>query len=524
LIPLSHVAWGPTDAIDRDKHFAEKWVEPDEIKKCLRSDNWIITGEKGAGKTAIRKALVEIYGNEFFAAPVVDFNDISFKVLNDHLIELANTTKVSKTATLSHFWQYAIVVEAMVAAARKNYERYGDLIDRIPADRANIAMNERLMRLIEEVWNRIDEFTGTRNARSRRSGRPKANLVASSGLTAKLIQQLSKFPLDPEFEAIKRAFFERIEGKNDRIVLILDGFDRLKNDGGRSDATKLIFASLIDSVYAIHADPHLPPSFQIKAFMPHDRYLSLPLRDSDKIDTMHVSIRWTRDTLQAFLKRRLELTKNINHYSTFVATWRQVMPDTIRNATYQIDEDSFDYLARHTMLRPRQMQIHLEQLATDYYDKNIDPSMVPAAVGEASKKIAKYFVDEFKTDYPYLSKFISSLHRQNNVMEYREFSKLVEGGLAKFHKNGDAPDFEDMIDTLYAMGFFGVLNFVEPGRELPGVYCPPSKESRRHFVDFFFKSPHPSVSGTLQDTSVVALHPVFTDYCSLRPHSTLIVG
>jgi hypothetical protein len=338
------------------------------------------------------------------------------------------------------------------------------------------------------------------------------------------IEQLTKFPLGPEFDLIKKTFFNRIEKNNDRVVLILDGFDRLKTDGGRSDANHLIFASLLDAIQALHGDPNLPPTLYIKAFIPHDRYLALPLRDSDKLDTMHASIRWNRDNLQAFVKKRLDLTQKIQQHSAFSGAWRQVMPETIRNATYQLEEDSFDYIVRHTMMRPRQLQIHLEQISDDYLDRNIDPSMVPNSVSEASKKIAKFFADEFKTDYPYLSRFIASLHRKDNILDYRDFVTIVEAGINKYHKNGDAPDIEDMIDNLYAMGFFGVLNFIEPGREMPGLYCPPTKESRRHYIDFFFKNPHPSISGTLQDSSVIAFHPVFTDFCSLQPHPTLIVG
>jgi hypothetical protein len=86
---------------------------------------------EGNGKSAIRRALVEIYGKQYLVAPVVDFNDISFRVLHEHLIELASTTKLSKTATLSHFWQYAMIVEMIAAAARRDPDRYADLLNKI---------------------------------------------------------------------------------------------------------------------------------------------------------------------------------------------------------------------------------------------------------------------------------------------------------------------------------------------------------------------------------------------------------
>jgi hypothetical protein len=165
-------------------------------------------------------------------------------------------------------------------------------------------------------------------------------------------------------------------------------------------------------------------------------------------------------------------------------------------------------------MRPRQLQIHLEKIATDYPDQNIDPSMIPAAVAESSKRIAKFLVDEFRTDHQYLARFITSLHKKDNVMEYKIFRLLIEEGMRRYYTNGKPPQIEDTVDTLYAMGFFGVVNFVDHGRETPAGYYPPTRESRRHFVDFFFKNPHPSISGTLQDDSVVAFHPVLIDYAA----------
>jgi hypothetical protein len=523
MIPLSYVKWGPTDALARDSQFSDKWTEPEDIKICLAGDKWLISGEKGSGKSAIRRALTEIYGARYLAAPVVDFNDITFKVLYEHLVALASTTKLSKTATLSHFWQYALIIELIVAAADKAPDRYVDLLAAIPTARAAVPLNERLVRLLEEAWNKIDDFTGMKARKKPNPKARRANLVASSGLTAKLLDQLSKFPLGHEHSELKLKFFNRIESNGDRLVLVLDGFDRLKNDGANSSATKLIFASLVDAVQTLRSDRNLPGSLELKVFIPHDRYLALPLRDSDKVDTMHAAIRWTRPSLKEFLKRRLDLTPKLAQVSAgnFNALWRQVIPEQITNNHYRIEEETFDYIVRHSMFRPRQVQIHLEHIGSQYPDRNIDPSMVPRAISESSKKIAKYFIDEFVSDHPSLGRFVSAFHRKDNVFEYRYFRSVIADKLGP--KDVDLV-LEDKVDTLYAMGMFGVVNFIEPGSEVGDVYCPPTKESRRHFVDFFFKNPHPSISGTLKDDSIIAFHPVFADYCNLRPHPSLIVG
>jgi hypothetical protein len=525
MIPLNKVNWGPTDALEKDKYFSQKWIETPSIKICILPTNWIVSGEKGSGKSAIRRALSEIYSDRYIAGPIVDFNNITFKVVYDNLVELSNTTRLSKTSTLSHYWQYAMLVELVIASAKVLPEVYGVYFERLPSSKTGISLNQRLLTLLEDAWNKIDEFTGQARSKQKKgvAKSKAANLLSSAGLSASLLSDLSLFPLGDDFTQLKQDFFQQIESRGDRLVLILDGFDRLRNDGAPSDSVQLIFASLVDAIQSIRTDENLPDGLEIKAFIPHDRYIALTLRDFDKVDTMHTAIRWGRDTLKEFLKKRLELTPKLVGDS-FPVLWRQVMPERIVNSLYRIEEESFDYLLRHTMMRPRQLQIHLEHLASEYHDDIVDPSGVPKAITESSKKVAQYFINEFRTDHPNLGRFLSSLHQKDNVMEFRVFRVLVEDALKKFHSKQNSLTVEDKIDTLYSMGFFGIINFIEPSVTVGDIYCPPTKESKRYYVDFFYKNPHPSISTTLCDDSVIAFHPILIDYASLRPHPTMIIG
>lgn len=126
MIPLSNVNWGPTDALERDAKFPQKWIETPSIKKCLLKKSWLISGEKGSGKSAIRRALSEIYKSNFTTVSIVDFDDITFKALYENLVELALATKLSKTTTLSHYWQYAMIIELINACAKAKPTIYND--------------------------------------------------------------------------------------------------------------------------------------------------------------------------------------------------------------------------------------------------------------------------------------------------------------------------------------------------------------------------------------------------------------
>ncbi|HEY1607061.1 MAG TPA: hypothetical protein VGF77_15845 [Allosphingosinicella sp.] len=521
--PLNSVEWGPIDANRADELFTEKWIEPDHIRTCLDSANWIVTGEKGSGKSAIQRAIREIHESMYFVTPLVSFNDVTFRAISENLVSLADTTKISKTSTLSNYWQYCIIVELIKACSQKDGYIYGNVAQEIPQERRRRAakLNFNLLSLLEEAWNKIDFFTEPEERGARRSRR--ANLLGSHGLSAALLHDLSTFPLDARFQGIKHEFYNLLSKHRHNVILILDDFDKLRNDGTKAESVQLIFESLVDAILSIRADSACPEFLSIKAFIPHDRYLRISLRDSDKISDISTSIRWTHDTLRQFVKRRIETTTKISGHS-FSHAWQQVMPRVLVNPVHKLEEDTFEYLVRHTMMRPRQLQIHLGALAKRHAGMTISPTMIPKSVAASSAEIAKYFIDEFALDYPNLDKFVLMFSDKNNVMEYSKFREQILHGLRKFDGESGGYLVDSRIDDFYSMGLFGIVRFAEDNNLNSGHYYPPTREGRHHYVEFFYRRPYSSVSGRLQDDALIALHPVFVDYANLKPHSSLIIG
>ena len=520
MIPLSSVSWGPINATENDAQFPDKWIEPVEVRNCLEHDCWIVTGEKGSGKSAIQRAMREIHAADYYVTPLVDFDKVTFGALYQNLVDLSTTTQLSSSVTLSNYWQYSIVLELLKACAKKD-RSYAELLPRITdAKHDEIPLNARLLRLIEEAWNRIDEFTRGENAHS--AGRA-ANVLASGGLSSRLLHDLSEFPLGSEYQEMKRRFFRRIDERKHRATLILDGFDTLITHDAKPASIQLMFASLVDAILNIRKDPDLPRFLGIKALIPHDRYINLSLRDADKVGVMHTAIRWNIDSLKEFVRKRIEITARAKP-GPFQVLWRQVFPESIVNPFYRLEEDSFEYVLRHTMLRPRQLQIHLDHLARRHRDLNIDPTMVPASIAESCRYLSTYFMQEYALDHPHLERFVLTFERKDNVLEFKSFRDLVLAGLQRFHGTKHGIDVDEKVDTLYAIGLFGIVRFVESGDPMQEQYYPPTRESRRHYVDFFFRKPYTKVSTRLEDDSLVALHPLFVNFANLRPHPTLIIG
>jgi hypothetical protein len=521
MIPLSDVAWGPVNATERDTKFQDKWIEPAEVRNCLEHDCWIVTGEKGSGKSAIQRAMREIHRDEYYATPLVDFDKVTFGLLYENLQNLSRTTQLDSSVTLSNYWQYSIVIELIRACVKKDPALYGDLLQEGRASRhGDMPLNKRLMYLFEESWNLVDDFTAARRSETSVT---QANMVASGGLSSDLLHNLSTFPLGPEYEKVKREFFGRVERNQHRVTLILDGFDTLITQDTKASSIHVIFSSLVDAILSLRKNEHLSSFIGIKALIPHDRFINLSLRDSDKVGAMHTAIRWNHETLKEFVEKRIAITPKIRS-GNFPSLWRQVFPETVPNAFYKLEEDSFQYVLRHTMFRPRQLQIHLAHLAHGHSSVNIDPSMVPKSISESSLELARYFIDEYRLDHPNLERLILTFERKPNVMEFKIFREMVATGIRRFHPSDDDVDVDERIDVLYAIGLFGVIRFVEQGDVEEQPYYPPTKESRRHYLDFFYRKPYSKVSSRLSDTSLVALHSIFVNFANLRLHDSLIVG
>jgi hypothetical protein len=243
----------------------------------------------------------------------------------------------------------------------------------------------------------------------------------------------------------------------------------------------------------------------------------------DKLDALHTAIRWKMETLKNFIAKRIVLNPKIKQ-GPFQTLWRQIFPEAVTNIFHRIEEDSFDYLARHTMLRPRQLQIHLGTLASNHRGANIDPSMVPKSVAESNRKLATHFINENLIDHPNLEGMILSFERRDNVMSFNVFREKIATSLRKAHGPDHGLNVDEEIDALYVMGLLGVLRFVEDGDMRRNRYYPPCKESRQHYVDFYYSAPDTKISARLADDTPVALHPIFVDFANLRPHPSLIIG
>jgi len=521
LIPVSKIEWGPDDALARDQNFAKKWIEPNDIEICLNESYWLVSGEKGSGKTAICRALTEIYREQFDVIFRVDFDGIIFRPLYENIVAFAKATHLDRTVTLSQYWQYAIVMEIIKESAKSFPEVYGSIFERANRLDHSGTIYDRLMQTMENAWNIIDRITGAEGAGKGRS--KSANLLETGGVAARDLSELSRFPLTERFKTLRDDFFKSVEGNNQRIVLVMDGLDKIDNRDIDRNSIGLIFSSLVDATITLKNYPKTPPGLLLKIIIPHDRYLSLSLRDSDKTDLCHVAIKWNKDSLEAFVQRRIEVSLK-TEFKKFDAAWHAIMPGQVLNKQYGKSENTFEYLVRHTMHRPRQLQVHLNNIARSHKGESIESNMIPGCVKQSCSSLSRHFLKEYEIDHPNLSRLFQAFDRKLNVMEFKVFREIVSSVNTRTKREFRSFEVDDEIDRLFTIGFFGIVRFMERSELERDFHVFNCEEFGRYYVEFFFKNPRFSVAGILRDDTLVALHPIFIEGANLRPHPTMMVG
>lgn len=530
MIPLSDVDWTPIDADEADNEFLEKWFESGDIKMCLRDNIWIVSGEKGSGKSAMKRALVEKYGKEYSTIHCIEFDSLAFRPIYNNIVKIARDTELSRTTLLSNIWRYCLIFEIGRNLSEKFpslYERiFREFPQRLPED---ATINAGLLSLTASLWNMIDDFTDPDAASSKTKRRP--NLLSSGGLTAELIEKMKNFPTDDFFENIKNRLYGIMDEHGHRVMLMLDGFDILRTESAKDreseidsqDSIQLIFATLVTSVQTLRMDRGRSSGLCVKAFIPHDRFVNLELRDSDKMSAYHAPIKWTPRTLRDFVHKRVRATSDLTG-AHFENVWHEIMPPKVHNTQYEVDEESFEYILRHTFWRPRQIQIYLMRLSALCHDEVIQANTIPDSISETSKEIAKFFVDEYCLNFPYLEKLIRSFKGRYNVQNYKEFRNHIHSFLNRERGELSGYDVDDIMNSFYKIGLFGIVDFLDKDTPKRESYYPPRKGKQAHFVAFGYKKYEVNVAATLTDEDLVALHPCFVDYANLKAHPEIIVG
>jgi len=480
-----------------DQRFKNHFVESIDLSRINNNNSSIVYGSKGAGKTALRRALTELNRDSFLTTKTIDLDEISFAQVHQALARLRDTSRAEIANLARNTWRNVLAVYCLEAVA--------DTVPKESVLRREIreflasegyieieSSNNRIIGLIERLLT-LSGGIGLERGTSH-----------SLGLTKTQLSVINEFPYHPALRSLLDKCAGIIEESGKFVLICLDGFDSIIDH--TPESRKAIFAGLIDAIYKCSKDRLFCNSFCFKAFLPREltEEARMIVWDADKFIQNTHYLRWPENSFQDLLSRRLQSysrTKS-GHFNDI---WRDLMPEKIKNPTHGVEEYSFGYILRHTLYRPRQVLTHMQRIF-DYWDESpsssfrVDPSFIPPIIARTNYEMAQYVVNQMQITHPQLGHFMKSWGGSSNTIFVGDFQDRI----GKIFGCQTLQETGTVFDSLFNLGIFGLARSSEIKNSAR------STSFRFGFVGDTFA---PNIHATVNNFDVVALSPMFSEFC-----------
>lgn len=476
----------------KDDNFQNHFIEVHNLEKIVDDDSDIVYGLKGSGKTALCRAITELNKDKFLATRFINLDSISFSQINAALEQLNKTTSKEIIKLSSKTWHNVLLIYGI--------ETYADLLDdnshlkkRIEnfitkKKYYNTKSNNRLIIFISNLLNKIREV-GLDDDDS------------PLGLTVNQIEEIDK-TFDDELHYILEECNKLLQLEEKKIILCLDGFDSIIDH--TVESRRAIFSGLVDAVYKCSKDPVINKNFCFKAFLP--RELTDSVRnihfDADKhIFNTHY-LNWTNTEFKELICKRL--ARYSKRSRNFKDIWSEHMPEKVVNTVHNIEENTLEYILRHTLYRPRHVLIHLQCIFDEWDSRNssqkVDPSFIPPLVSKTNIHLAELISAELEYTISGITQFLHSWNTFSCTISFAQFLNRMK----KMFKVDTIDEQRILFDKLYNIGIIGFHRNTELRRsnkiECSFAYANSALGNRMVF-------------NSLEENDIIALSPIFQEYC-----------
>lgn len=525
--------FGDQDAT-KDIHLNECFTQLPSHIDALHPKIFTIRAYKGSGKTAFLEQLkfcsVDICErfsicpfNEKFCKQIdsyfivpIDVTKISFQTLFD-LSKSKSDPRLEITEMLVNIFKL-VLINAIINKIEKDpeqYSKYGDISKSFKK---------------ESILNTSKSLLGSLFIAAEKS------LTSGSDLAA-IIN--STFLENTNLEKVYSKCINFLVETKKVAILFLDEFDIIIDLFKSSVSNRFFFhqtiaTSLLEIAYNGHlASDDASISFpninvQLKILFPEDLYSMLSPRDKQKYDRHAIKLRWSSNDLRVFLDKRLRvfLPDRLIKKESGTFIWNILFNKKIDNSFFSISEAPVDYIIRHTLFKPRDIQQICISITEEFIEKRnirtqeqffkslpIDEDSIKDGVKKGSQQIIEYLITEFDTFN--LKKILGILKNKNNIMKYVDLYNL----LSKEGFSLGELTLTDIINRMWEIGIIGIIK--EGQHEIPEAYRQHKvfKDSQNiYHVSLFSFSWRNETEFSTDDKIVIA--PLFFDYLDLKLDKT----
>lgn len=487
---------------EEDSNFRDHFISTKYSNRILTDESDIIFGTKGSGKTALSITLTDFHKDIFLTTLVFNLNTLSFHRLLNNLNKLKDNVNEDINIVSRIAWKNALLNQSILAASKCIDD--ADLKHKIVSilnedgfiknDEDILDSDAKVTSVLENLFNQIKDALFTHSP--------------ISTLASQQANVINKFPLNQKTSDILDELISTIKSTGKKILVSVDGLDSIADHSFES--RNVIFTGLIDAIYHLRINKKLNEAFIFKAFLPQELTIDAKIKiwDSDKhLHNTHY-INWDKSALKEFIKRRFVLKSKLTNGS-FQEAWLEFMPEKIINPVYNVEEYSFDYILRHTLYRPRQLQNHIYVILQRWIETTgghtkIQPSFIPKIISENNVILAEQVAgQQLSKIYPNFIQFLKSWNKSSTSVNAGVFRDRISR-----YFGSDYKIVNQLFDEFYIFGIFGIAI----DDERPDFL----KKSKKFHYSYVNDRIISSIHDTVNESDLIAFAPMFRKYCGLK--------
>jgi energy-coupling factor transporter ATP-binding protein EcfA2 len=485
IFPFGH------NAAEKDAAMLSSSFSPAKYVQAAFDDSvTLLIGRRGSGKTALSMHLRKSVPSRYGVSIDLDKSQALGKVLTEADKALKGAPSIA-TDQIADLWEFAIVSKTMQKllddAKFLDYEGSGVVKDALIS--LGINQETKVFQMVRALFQGIG----------------KANKPAEA--LGDAVLGIAEVMRSTTFERATREL-RGFLGK----VRVLVAIDTIEDYRVREPKVDQALAGLLQAVSRF-GDGGLYPGLVLKCFFPAEVYpyiLTSEAVNTRKVEESPLQLRWSVKELHTMLCRRLATWMDTtiyrrarfaevdwSDYDEVVKVWQQFFPRVVLNRQ-RGQEDSFLYLARHTLLQPGQLiwlcnTVAQQAAARNFFPETIESRDIVSGVRELELRLAGDLLDSYDKVYPGIAGAIQKAFReQPNILMFVD----VEKGLKRVKKywpsdRGDCPDESELVRILLECGVLGKV-----------------KERTEHYwkVAYEYHADHPL---DLDSGDRCAIHPMF---------------
>lgn len=417
-----------------DEGLKKYFLETGAFIRLRDGEKSILLGNRGSGKSAIVKMLLEYYRQKNILVVELLPEDYSYEMLQKSSLS-KNEGDWIKASAYTAAWKYLIYVIAM-----KAYMKDSDTI--VKSHAIDIYQYIRKNHKGYDKQNNWDLFT---NYLKRIEGLKIGPYEA--GIKTKELQELYKLE---EVTSLMPSLKELTKRKP--IIFLIDELDK---GWDASEEAQAFIGGLFQASVTLN---QLSSKFKVIISLRRELYENIPLlyEDYQKYNDMFEVIEWDKSSLFELIIKRISFS--LPNYSTKTNEdkWNIVFFDKVQQM------GTYDYIIERTLNRPReliQFCIDAKDRAIEIRSDKIDINAIVTSEVKYSDKRTKDIAMEYKFQHPHLLNIFELFRGKNCLISRKSLEEMFSKVLSKENCGVGCSSWltnqteEYLINILWQVGF-----------------------------------------------------------------------